>query len=84
MITQLLCDLFFWLADFFVGLLPTFPSFSGLRQSQGPTLAMIAEIGRFLDLRTLSVCLLLVLIVYNIRFVWSLIMWIVRKIPGVS
>lgn len=84
MITKGICNLFFWLANFFVGLFPVFPSFGNLRVSQGPMLAVVAEFGRFADLRTLSICLLLILIVYNIKFVWSIIMWIVRKIPGVS
>lgn len=84
MITQFLCDLFFWLANFFVGLFPKFPSFGNLRQSQSTMLAVIAELGRFADLKTLSVCLLILLVVFNIKFVWSIIMWIVRKIPGVS
>lgn len=84
MITEFLCNIFFWLANFFISLFPTFPSFGDLRISQSPMLLAVGEFGRFVDLRVLSTCLLILLVVYNIKFVWSILMWIIRKIPGVS
>ena len=38
----------------------------------------------FVSMKTVSRCLLVILIVYNIKFGWSILMWIIRKIPGVS
>ncbi len=84
MITEALCNVFFWLAKLFIGLFPTFPSFGRIRVSQTPLVQAISQLGRFVDLHVLSTCLLIILVVYNIKFVWSILMWIIRKIPGVS
>lgn len=84
MITQALCDVFYWIAGFFIGILPQFPSFDGLYINLQPLLTALLQINTFVDLKVLQTCLLIILVVYNIKFLWSIVMWIVRKIPGVS
>jgi len=37
-----------------------------------------------IDVRVLAGCLATIILVYNIEFFWSIIMWVVRKIPGVN
>ena len=36
------------------------------------------------DVRVLASCIAVLLFVMNIQFFWGLIMWVVRKIPGVG
>ena len=51
-------------------------------------LGPVAYIIRFFDLlvsmEMVSRCLLVILVIYNIKFGWSVLMWVIRKIPGVS
>ena len=37
-----------------------------------------------IDVRVLASCLVTLILFTNIKFFWSLVMWVVRKIPGVS
>lgn len=37
-----------------------------------------------INVRVLASCLVTLILVMNIQFFWSLVMWVVRKIPGVS
>ena len=71
MILQFLAEPLIALAEFLVGLFPAFPRFDSLAVTLDP----VAYVIRFL---------LVILIVYNIKFGWSILMWIIRKIPGVS
>lgn len=84
MIVEFICNFLFDLAYFFVNLLPRFPSFQQIDASLQPILHVIKMINMFIPMRYVSICLGLVLIVYNLKFGWSLLMWILRKIPGVS
>lgn len=38
-------------------------------------------IDMFISLRVLSACLVVIFIVMNAKLIWSVIMWIVRKLP---
>lgn len=84
MIVEGIFNAFFGLAKFLVGLIPQSPSFQELYVSLQPILYVIKMINMFVSVRSIGVCLGIVLIVYNIKFVWSIVMWILRKIPGVS
>lgn len=84
MIVEFLCNIFFGLANLIVGVLPTFPSFSNLNANLQPFFTVVRAVNSFIDLRVLGSCLLTILIVLNIKFIWSIFMWLVRKIPGVS
>jgi len=84
LILRFLCEPLILLAEFLVGLFPTFPKLTNLAVALDP----IAYVIRFLDLivsmQMVSRCLLIILIIYNIKFGWSVLMWVIRKIPGVS
>lgn len=84
MILEFLCNIIFALAFLFVKLIPKFPSFQKLNVSLSPLFYIIKLINMFIPIQVLGSCLLMVLVVYNIKFVWSILMWLIRKIPGVS
>lgn len=84
MIIEFLCNIFFGLANLLVSILPTFPSFDNLNVDLAPFFSIIKLINMFIDIRVLGSCMVLILLVYNLKFIWSIFMWLVRKIPGVS
>ena len=84
MIVQFLCEPLILLAEFLVGLFPAFPRFDNLAVSLSPIAYIIRFVGLFINLKTVSRCLLVILVVYNIKFGWSILMWVIRKIPGMS
>lgn len=84
MILEFIFNLLFAIANFLVGLFPAFPSFNSLNISLDPLLYVLRLVNMFVSLRLIGTCLIIILIIYNIKFVWSILMWIVRKIPGVS
>lgn len=84
MILEFIFNLLFALANFIVGLFPAFPSFSGLNTSLSPLLYVLRMVNMFISIKLIGSCLMIILVVYNIKFVWSILMWIFRKIPGVS
>ena len=84
MIVEFFCNLFFSMAHFLINLLPKFPSFSGLNVSMSPLFYVVRLLNMFVSLPVVSKCLLIVLVVYNLKFIWSIFMWLLRKIPGVS
>ena len=47
-------------------------------------LYLVKLVNMFISVSLLSRCVIIVLIVYNLKFVWSILMWLIRKIPGVS
>lgn len=84
MILQFLCEPLIILAEFLVGLFPSFPRFDALATALDPLAYVIRFLDLFVSMQTLSRCLLVILLVYNIKFGWSALMWVLRKIPGVS
>ncbi|MCI8349799.1 MAG: hypothetical protein HFJ86_11730 [Oscillospiraceae bacterium] len=84
MILQFLAEPLIALAEFLVGLFPAFPRFDSLAVTLDPVAYVIRFMDLFVSMKTVSRCLLVILIVYNIKFGWSILMWIIRKIPGVS
>ncbi len=65
-----------------ISLLPTIPSFS-ISHLDGVFMA-ISTINAVIDLRVLSVCLVLLFLSMHIQLIWSIIMWVVRKIPTIE
>ena len=84
MIVQFLCEPLIILAEFLVSLFPAFPRFDDLSVSLSPIAYIIRFVNLFINLKTVSLCLLVILVVYNIKFGWSILMWVIRKIPGMS
>lgn len=84
MILQLLCEPFIILAEFLVALFPAFPRFDALTTALDPIAYVIRFLDLFISMQAVSRCLLIILIIYNIKFGWSVLMWVIRKIPGLS
>lgn len=84
MIVEFIMEPLIVLAEFLVGLFPAFPHFDNLAVTLGPIAYIIRFINLFISLKTVSQCLLALLVIYNIKFGWSILMWVIRKIPGVS
>lgn len=84
MILQFFCEPLIILAEFLVGLFPAFPRFDGLAVTLNPIAYVIRFLDLFVSMQVLSKCLLVILIIYNIKFGWSILMWVIRKIPGIS
>ena len=85
MIFEGILNVFKFLALFIISLMPTFPDFSdALSTGLDPFFDVLFSIGAFVDLGVLSTCLVILFVVMNIDFIFAIIMWIVRKIPGVS
>ncbi len=84
MILQFLCEPLIVLAEFLVSLFPAFPSFEGLSVALGPVAYTIRFLDLLVSMEIVSRCLLVILVIYNIKFGWSILMWVIRKIPGVS
>lgn len=84
MILQFLCEPLIVLAEFLIKLFPAFPRFDSLAAALDPIAYVVRFLNLFVSMQTLSRCLLVILLVYNIKFGWSVLMWVLRKIPGVS
>jgi hypothetical protein len=68
-----------------IGLMPAIPSMSAfVTTSLDPLIDVLVSANYFINLGLCVSCLLAVLVFANIEFVWSVLMWIIRKIPGVN
>lgn len=45
---------------------------------------VLSLVDTFVSLRILSASIAVIFVVMNIRTIWSVIMWVVRKLPGIS
>ena len=68
----------------FLGLFPKLPAFTFMLDSMQSFVDLIHAANLAISIPVAGTCLLLIIICYNLRAVWSVIMWVVRKIPGVS
>lgn len=84
MILEAICNLFFGLASFIVGAFPTFPSFTSLNVSLSPILYVFRLVNLLISVKLVGNCLIIILVVYNAKFIWSIFMWLIRKIPFIS
>lgn len=70
---------------FIIGLMPTFPNMtSWINTNLTPLFDVIISANYFVDIRLLAGCLITVVAISNIEFVWSGLMWVIKKIPGVE
>lgn len=84
MVIKILMDMLKALILFVIGLLPKLPDLSFLTKYIESFVAVIKSVNRFISVPTLGLCFLAIFACYNARAIWSIIMWVVRKIPGVS
>lgn len=69
---------------FLVGLLPQLPTFDIQSSALTDVAKVVGYANRFCNLNIVVGCCGILIAVYNAKAIWSLIMWVVRKIPGVS
>lgn len=84
MILEALFNIIFWVVKLIISLFPTFPSFSALNIDLSPFYVVLKFSNIFVDIKLIGVCFIMVLLVYNAKFVWSIFMWLIRKIPGIN
>lgn len=84
MILQAILSVLKALILFVIGLFPKLPDVSFIRGYVVPFVELARSVNMVLDVKVVGSCLTLILLVYNARAIWSIIVWAVRKIPGVS
>lgn len=84
MILKFLLEPLILLAEFIVNLVPAFPRFDSLQANLSPIAYILQFVNIFVDLQFLSKCMLIILVVYNLKFGWSILMFVIKKIPGIS
>lgn len=84
MVLQAILEALKSLILFVVGLFPRLPDVSFIRSYVFSFVELARSVNMVLDLKVVGSCFTLILLVYNARAVWSVIIWAVRKIPGVS
>ena len=85
MIFEAILNIFKAIAIFIINLLPAFPDLSGwVNTSLTPLFNVFFAVNYFIDIPAIAGCLLAIIAFANIDFIWAVIMWIVRKIPGVN
>lgn len=65
-----------------VNLFPTIPQID--TSYLDGVIQVISLVDTFVSVKVVAVCLALVFLLLNSRLVWSVIMWVVRKLPGVE
>lgn len=84
MIVELIMDLLKFFLLLIIGLFPKLPDMSWLTGLITPVISVIAKLDSFVDVGTLGLCILILLLFSSADLIWGVIMWVVRKIPGVS
>lgn len=84
MVVEAIMNMLKKLILFIIGLFPTFPSLSFLREYIDTFVSVVKSVNQFISIPTLGACFMAILLCYNARAVWSIIMWVIRKIPGVQ
>lgn len=69
---------------FVISLFPVLPDMSFLSQSVSDLLSLFVLIDSVVSVRLVGSCFSVLFIFTNVDLIWSVIMWVVRKIPGVS
>lgn len=69
---------------FLIGLVPKLPDLSGLKPAVDALFTCYENLDSFIDVRVCCICVLALILVANAQLIWAIIMWVVRKIPGVS
>ena len=84
MILELIMDAIKAVILFVIRLFPTLPEMNFIKEWVNYFGELLLFVNRFVYLRVLGICLITILICYNLRLIWSSIIWVLRKIPGVS
>lgn len=82
MIIEAIFNVLAFLIIGFINLFPTVPKIKtdGLEG----VFNILSLLDSFINLRVVSVCLVTIYVFMNAQIIWGIIMWVVRKIPGVE
>lgn len=69
---------------FLISLFPDFPAISYDSGFLSVLSSAISKANIICHLNVVISCIVVCLVICNIRFIWSLVMWVVRKIPGIN
>jgi hypothetical protein len=69
---------------FVIGLFPALPDMTGLAGSVAPVAQVLGAVDHFVDLGVVAACVAALFVFANVEFIWGVIMWVIRKIPGVE
>lgn len=69
---------------FIISLFPKLPDMSFLSQSVESVTSVLCAVDAFISVELVGFCLGVLFVFTHIDFIWSIIMWVIRKIPGVS
>lgn len=84
MILEAIFNLIKSLVLFVVGLFPAMPDLSFLSQSLQSVINVLSSINSFVSVSLVAWCFFTLILFMNMEFIWSVIMWVIKKIPGVS
>lgn len=69
---------------FVIGLFPPLPDLNFLSHSLAELFNLLILIDSIVSVRLFGFCLGALFVFSHIDFMWSVVMWVVKKIPGVS
>ncbi len=69
---------------FILGLFPDLPEFTFLEDFAKTFAEIVQSVNAFVDIKVLGVCLVCILLCCHARAIWSVVIWVIRKIPGES
>ena len=57
---------------------------TGLIGTVAPVARVLGAVDHFVDLGVVAACVAALFVFANVEFIWGIIMWVIRKIPGVE
>ena len=69
---------------FIISLFPVLPDMTNFINLIAPIVEVLAQVNHLIDIRVLSACLVAMILMANAELIWGVIMWVIRKIPGVT
>ncbi len=69
---------------FIISLFPVLPDMTSFINLIAPIVEVLAQVNHLIDIRVLSACLVAMILMANAELIWGVIMWVIRKIPGVT
>ena len=82
MIVEVVCNLLMHCVLGVIGLFPTIPPIDA--SFLDGVIQVFSLVDTFVSLKVVSACFVVIFLFMNIQVVWSIIMWVVRKIPGIE
>ena len=82
MIVEVILNPIFWIVRSIIGLFPALPMIQ--LDFLDDVVGAISLVHNFINLKVFAGCMVVILVLLNANLIWSVIMWVVRKIPGIK